>query len=209
MTTMYGRNLPWIKNKSDCNLLLHLWRNYTLYEIIVSTWYVGHYLSYITSPGCDRWWWVWSSRWNENSQGKPKYWEKICPNATLSTTNPTLRDLGSNLGLRHGKPAINRLSYCTALYFMKVKHFNLCHVPPVKYSSCLQCDLILNDAIEAPEMGFPSSANPTRSGGTWYWGRKCITFHLQSTYEPRGVSTVEELEEAGLSTVHRAHSGFS
>jgi hypothetical protein len=24
-------------------------------------------------------WWVWSSRWNENWQGKPKYSEKSCP----------------------------------------------------------------------------------------------------------------------------------
>jgi hypothetical protein len=30
----------------------------------------------------DRWWWVWSSRWNE-------YSEKTCPSTTLSTTNPT------------------------------------------------------------------------------------------------------------------------
>jgi hypothetical protein len=39
----------------------------------------------VPAPG-DRWWWVWSSRWNENWQGKPKYWEKTCPSATLSTT---------------------------------------------------------------------------------------------------------------------------
>jgi hypothetical protein len=47
-----------------------------------STWYCGHYLAYCTSPG----WWVWSSRCNENWQGKPKYSEKTCPSATLSTT---------------------------------------------------------------------------------------------------------------------------
>jgi hypothetical protein len=41
----------------------------------------------------DRWWWVWSSRWNENWQGKPKYSEKTCSNATLSTTNPTWSEL--------------------------------------------------------------------------------------------------------------------
>jgi hypothetical protein len=33
-------------------------------------------------------WWVWSSWWNENGQGKLKYLEKTCPSATLSTTNP-------------------------------------------------------------------------------------------------------------------------
>jgi hypothetical protein len=46
--------------------------------------------SIVTAPD-DRWW-VWSSRWNENWQGKPKYLEKTCPSATLSTTNPTYPD---------------------------------------------------------------------------------------------------------------------
>jgi hypothetical protein len=45
-----------------------------------------------------------------NWQGKPKYSEKTCPSAALSTTNPTLLDQGSNPGRRDGKPAINRLS---------------------------------------------------------------------------------------------------
>jgi hypothetical protein len=40
----------------------------------------------------DRWWWLWSSRWNEKWQGKPKYSEKTCPISTLSTTNPTWLD---------------------------------------------------------------------------------------------------------------------
>jgi hypothetical protein len=35
-------------------------------------------------------------------------------NATLSTTNPTWRYLGSNSGRHGGKPATNRLSYGTA-----------------------------------------------------------------------------------------------
>jgi hypothetical protein len=43
---------------------------------------------------------VWSSRWNEDWQGKLKYWEKTCPSATLSTINPTWHDLGSNAGRR-------------------------------------------------------------------------------------------------------------
>jgi hypothetical protein len=54
---------------------------------------------------------VWSSRWNENWQGKLKYSEKTCPGATLSTINPTWPDLGSNPGRRGGKPATNGLSY--------------------------------------------------------------------------------------------------
>jgi hypothetical protein len=57
----------------------------------------------VTAPG-DRWSWVWSSRWNENWQGKPKYLEKHCPSATLSTTKPKRPDLGSNSGRRGGKP---------------------------------------------------------------------------------------------------------
>jgi hypothetical protein len=40
--------------------------------------------------------------------------EKTCPNATLSTTNPTCCP-DANPGRRGGKPATNRLSYSTAL----------------------------------------------------------------------------------------------
>jgi hypothetical protein len=32
---------------------------------------------------------VWNTRWNENWQEKPKYSEKTCPSATLSTINAT------------------------------------------------------------------------------------------------------------------------
>jgi hypothetical protein len=58
-------------------------------------------------PAPDDRWWVWSSRWNENWQGKPKYSEKTCPIATLSTTNPAWPDRGLNPGRRGGKPATN------------------------------------------------------------------------------------------------------
>jgi hypothetical protein len=67
-----------------------------------------------TVPAPDDRWWVWSSRWNENWQGKPKYCEKTCPSATMSTRNPTWPDLGSNPGRRGGKPAPNSLNYGTA-----------------------------------------------------------------------------------------------
>jgi hypothetical protein len=40
---------------------------------------------------------------------------KTCPSATLSTTNPTLADPGSNTGLRGGRLATNCLSHGTAL----------------------------------------------------------------------------------------------
>jgi hypothetical protein len=39
---------------------------------------------------------------------------ETCPSATLSTTNPTWTDSGSNPGLRGEKPATNRLSHGTA-----------------------------------------------------------------------------------------------
>ena len=39
---------------------------------------------------------------------------KTCPSATLSTTNPTWTDRGSNPGLRGERPATNRLSHGTA-----------------------------------------------------------------------------------------------
>jgi hypothetical protein len=63
----------------------------------------------------NRWWRVWSSRWNKIWQGKPKYSEETCTSATLSTTNPTWPDMESNPGRRGGKPATNRLSYGKAL----------------------------------------------------------------------------------------------
>jgi hypothetical protein len=49
-----------------------------------------------------------------NWQGKPKYSEKTCPGATLSTTNSTWPDPGLNPGHRCGKPATNRFSYGAA-----------------------------------------------------------------------------------------------
>jgi hypothetical protein len=49
-----------------------------------------------------------------NWQGKPKYSEKTCPDATFSTTNPTWPDPGLNPGRRGGKPATNRFSYGAA-----------------------------------------------------------------------------------------------
>jgi hypothetical protein len=74
-----------------------------------STRHRGHLLSYCAWPG---WLWGWRIiRWNKDWQGKPKYSEKICPSATLSTTNPTWPHPGLNPGPRGGKPATNRLSY--------------------------------------------------------------------------------------------------
>jgi hypothetical protein len=45
---------------------------------------------------------------NRNTRGK------TCPSATLSTTNPTWTDPGSNTGLRGERPETNILSHGTA-----------------------------------------------------------------------------------------------
>jgi hypothetical protein len=66
-----------------------------------------HCWAYFTGPRW-WWWWVWSSWWNEFYQGRPKYSEKTCPSATLSTTNPTCPNLWSNPAHCGGKPATNR-----------------------------------------------------------------------------------------------------
>jgi hypothetical protein len=50
----------------------------------------------------------------------PKYSEKTCPGATLSTTNPTW-DPGLNPGRRGWKPATNRLSYGAATVMSSVE----------------------------------------------------------------------------------------
>jgi hypothetical protein len=46
--------------------------------------------------------------------GKPKYSEKTCPSAILSTTNPTWPDPCKNTGRHGGKPVTNRLNYGAA-----------------------------------------------------------------------------------------------
>jgi hypothetical protein len=56
-------------------------------------------------------------------QGKPKYSERNLPSATLSTTNPTWIDPGSNPGLRGERPATNRLSHGTADDVQLLKKF--------------------------------------------------------------------------------------
>jgi hypothetical protein len=71
------------------------------------------------------WWrWGWAvfyqvlqlmeHQWNEIDRRKPTTRRKTCPSATLSTTNPTWTDPGSNSGLRGERPATNRLSHGTA-----------------------------------------------------------------------------------------------
>jgi hypothetical protein len=83
--------------------------------------YWGQYWSIVPSPDDDEWWWVWSTQWNAG-QGKSKYSEKTCPSASLSATNTTWPDPGSNLGRRGGKPATNRLRYGTVLCSCYYRH---------------------------------------------------------------------------------------
>jgi hypothetical protein len=65
---------------------------------------------------------VMEHRWNETDREKPSTWGKTCPSATLSTTNPTWTDPGSNPGLRGGRPATNRLSHGTVNNLLTSKH---------------------------------------------------------------------------------------
>jgi hypothetical protein len=71
---------------------------------------------------------MWRNWWNEDWQGKPKYSEKICPSATLCTTNPTWLDPGFNPGCRGGKPATNRLSYGAAHFMPRLLAFHLRYI---------------------------------------------------------------------------------
>jgi hypothetical protein len=47
-------------------------------------WYCGHCWPIVSAPD-DRRGWLWRNWWNEDWQGKPKYSEKTCSSATLST----------------------------------------------------------------------------------------------------------------------------
>jgi hypothetical protein len=52
-------------------------------------------------------------------RGNPKYSEKTCSSATLSTTNPIRPDLGSNPGHHGGKLATNHLSSYHSFFSIK------------------------------------------------------------------------------------------
>jgi hypothetical protein len=71
-------------------------------------------VAYCASPG---WLWCWRNWWND-WLGKPKYSEKTCPSAALSSTKPTCCP-DAKTGRRGGKPASNCLSYGTALRICK------------------------------------------------------------------------------------------
>jgi hypothetical protein len=62
----------------------------------------------IVHPPGDTWAWRTTVEWYW--QGKAKNLEETCPNATLSTTNLTWTNPGSNPGLRCERPATDRLN---------------------------------------------------------------------------------------------------
>jgi hypothetical protein len=84
--------------------------------------------------------------------GKPKYSEKTCPSATLSTTNSKWPDPGR----RGGKPATNRLGYGTAsactklspehtsIYNYSKFHFNIILSPTRRFYKWLSSFGYLN-----------------------------------------------------------------
>jgi hypothetical protein len=68
-------------------------------------------LSYYTTP---RWYEFGEQRWNDIDRGKSKNRRKTCTSTTLSTTNPTWIDPGTNPGLRGERPATTDMSNGTA-----------------------------------------------------------------------------------------------
>jgi hypothetical protein len=111
----FSFKIRWFYDSSSLSLY-----SFFLWGGTESTRYCGHFWPIVKAPD-DRWGWLLSNWWNEDWQGKPKYSEKTFPSATLSTTNPTWPDPGSNPGRRGGKSATNRLSY--GAHFTVTKRF--------------------------------------------------------------------------------------
>jgi hypothetical protein len=62
---------------------------------------------------------------NYTDRGKPKNLGKNLLSATLSSTNPTLTDLGANLGLCSEKRVTNCLSHGMALKSLTKQHIKI------------------------------------------------------------------------------------
>jgi hypothetical protein len=71
--------------------------------------------------------------WNETDRENRSTREKTCPSATLSTTNSTRTDRGSNRGIRVERPATNRLNHGTAYYYNNMYHHQLVYKIKTKY----------------------------------------------------------------------------
>jgi hypothetical protein len=128
---------PWV---SDCTFFIAS-------GLGLSALYCGHFWPIVPAPD-DRWGWLWSNLWNEDLQGKPKYLKKTCPSATLSTTNHTWPDQGSNPARRGGKPVTNRLTYGAALVQCNYATHN--QAPSLSQAATfpLQILLSLNDVYD-------------------------------------------------------------
>jgi hypothetical protein len=85
------------------------WKSPYLLLVFTGAWWdwvhlVGRPLNgLLYQPRDERWWWMWNSRWNENWQGKPKYPEKICRNATFVHYKPHMTWPGIEPGLPRWK----------------------------------------------------------------------------------------------------------
>jgi hypothetical protein len=93
---------------------------------------LGLYLAH-----CNSWWSIW---WNENWQGKPRYFEKTCLNVILSTTNPTWTDLELKLGSSFSSYLIVR-GYIVCIFYVSTSsrpRYSLFHrkLQIVSFVSC-------------------------------------------------------------------------
>jgi hypothetical protein len=71
----------------------------------------------------------WSTEHCWNDTGKNlNTWRKICPNATLSTTNTMQMSPGSNLGLCSQTPAANGLNHGMAQHSLKFCNNNVTEI---------------------------------------------------------------------------------
>jgi hypothetical protein len=136
-----------------------------------STRHVGHWMAYCTCPRRLWWWRIW---WNEGWQGKPKHSEKTCSSATLSTTNPTWPDPGSNSGSRGGKPATNRLSYGAAWCFGKLVQW----LSQDQTKGDLGFDSSLPHSVHTSSETNPTSSD---SGGSFLRGKENGTWRCPLT----------------------------
>jgi hypothetical protein len=117
------------------------------------SWYCGHYWPIVPAPD-DRWWWLWRNWWDEEWQGKPKYSEKTCPSAILSTTNPTWLDPGLNPGRRSGSQRLTA-------WAMARPHYLLTYGAESLLRSCQLCSHSgTSQHFEEPECS-PCSQEPS------------------------------------------------
>jgi hypothetical protein len=76
------------------------------------------------SANCPGWLWWWRNWWNERFlQGKPKYSEKTCPDATFSTKNPTCQTRARTPAAAVGSQRLTALAKARPLYFCILRPF--------------------------------------------------------------------------------------